>query len=48
MTQPVDWDHQSLCMEDDCIQPATHRRLDGMVDDTPVYEMICCEHADGA
>lgn len=43
-TGPVDWDQESYCIEG-CGNPATHRRLVGMVDDVPLYEMICCEHA---
>lgn len=41
----TDWDHESYCTEGDG-NPATHRRLAGMVDDTPLYELVCCRHAD--
>ena len=43
---PVDWDHQSYCVEPDCRQPATHRRLLAMdYDGAAIVEMICCVHA---
>ena len=43
---PCDWDAESYCTVEGCYQPATHRQLVGMVDDVPIYEMVCCEHAD--
>lgn len=42
---PCDWDQESYCVEDGCHQPATHRRLDSMAGDSPVYDMVCCRHA---
>ena len=44
---PCDWDGVRYCA-DGCGQPATHRRLDGMVGDTPLYEIVCCTHAQEA
>ena len=45
MNGPCDWDQESHCIENDCSNPATHRRLDSMVGDTPVYELVCCNHS---
>lgn len=42
---PCDWDFESYCMEEGCHAPATHRRLDSMVGDAPIYEMVCCLHS---
>lgn len=42
---PCDWDHESYCCVDGCHNPATHELLDGMIDDHPLYEMVCCRHA---
>jgi hypothetical protein len=42
--EPCDWDQESHCIERDG-RPATHQRLTGMVDDIPVYELVCCVHA---
>lgn len=44
IVNPCDWDGESYCCESDGM-PATHRVLTGMVGDTPVYEMVCCEHS---
>lgn len=43
--EPCDWDQQSYCTTDGCHRPATHRSLTGLVADTPVYELVCCQHA---
>lgn len=40
-----DWDRESYCVVDGCRAPATHSRLDSMIDEIPVYEWICCLHA---
>ena len=45
MSAPCDWDHESYCVEPGCRRPAAHRRLSGMVGDTPVVELVCCGHA---
>lgn len=44
----ADWDGESYCTFEGCYEPATHRRILAMTDDeTPVYEMVCCGHAQG-
>lgn len=45
MNAPCDWDQESYCINGDG-HPATHRQLTGMIDDSPIYEMICCTCAD--
>lgn len=46
MTGPVDWDGESYCTATDyCQNPACHRVLTGMVEEHPMYEMVCCYHA---
>lgn len=40
-----DWDGESYCTADRCRRPAAHRQLSGMVDDIPVYDLVCCRHA---
>ena len=40
-----DWDQESYCVTFGCHWPATHQQLTGLVDGTPVYELVCCEHA---
>lgn len=48
---PCDWDGVSYCAHGPsdgppvCHNPAAHRRLTGMVDDLPLYEIVCCIHA---
>lgn len=39
--EPCDWDGEAFCVER-CGRPATHQRLTGMVDELPVYELVCC------
>jgi len=46
MMAPIDWDRATLCVEDDCAEPAVHRRdLGKMAGEFPTYEMVCCRHA---
>lgn len=47
MIEPADWNGESYCMEDDCLNPATHSRLFGMIGEDLITEMVCCEHAYG-
>lgn len=47
VTTPVDWDLESCCTVGDCLAPATHRELVGMLDEVPKYRLVCCEHARG-
>lgn len=43
---PIDWDHESHCVEPNCHNPACHQRIEGVAEDsTPIYELICCTHA---
>jgi hypothetical protein len=39
-----DWDGESYCVEGDG-NPATHRRVNGMAGDVPVFDLVCCGHA---
>jgi hypothetical protein len=41
----TDWDGESYCTHPDCGNQACHTRLTGMVGDIPLYELVCCEHA---
>lgn len=43
-THPCDWGGEQWCA-DGCGRPAMHHRLTGMVGDTPLYEIVCCIHA---
>lgn len=45
MNAPCDWDQEAYCCTDDCHEPATHRLLTGMLDELPMYELVCCTHA---
>lgn len=40
-----DWDLESYCCENGCGEPATHERLNGLAGGVPVYELVCCQHA---
>lgn len=40
------WDQESYCVHRDG-RPATHRETVGMVDGTPLFEMVCCQCASG-
>jgi len=42
---PCDWDQESYCTIPGCKIPATHQVLDAMVGNTPIYELVCCAHA---
>lgn len=41
----IPWDGTSYCVER-CGLPATVRRLTGMVDATPLYELVCADHVE--
>ena len=43
--RPVDWDQETCCVVDDCVAPATHSRLVGMIGEDAVTEAVCCRHA---
>lgn len=45
MNHPADWDFESYCTVEGCMNPATHRVLDAMLGEYPWFEMVCCEHA---
>lgn len=45
MNDPIDWDGVSFCTDDTCHRPATHQVFDGMVDNVPKYDLLCCQHA---
>ena len=47
MVGPIDWDGTVYCIEPGCGQPAIHERLVGMMGETPVVELVCCQHARG-
>lgn len=41
-----DWDQESYCTADDCMNEASHHQIAGLCSDgTPVYELVCCKHA---
>lgn len=40
MRSSDEWDGQSFCVNR-CGRPATHRVLTGMVDGSPLYELVC-------
>ena len=42
---PLDRDHESYCTHPRCTRPATHQRLTALNDGIPVYELVCCTHA---
>ena len=49
MSVHAEWDGESYCTAEGCMNPATHEEIVGMVHpDFPVVEMVCCAHlADG-
>lgn len=43
--QPCDWDGETLCWEDGCFRPATHRRLEAADEQYAYFRRFCCEHS---
>lgn len=41
-----DWDGESYCVHDGCGREANHRHQIGQASGVPVWEMLCCAHAD--
>ena len=41
----TDWDGESYCTIEGCGNEACHSVLTGMVGDIPLYELVCCVHA---
>jgi len=44
MNNPCDWDLETYCVI--CKNPATHKKIFGLADETPIYEFVCCECAE--